>query len=164
MGFIAVYWRVMLTLGRDLRIATLLGGANLIVAIMQFLDPLLFGRVIEMMAHADTLPTGALWAQASGLIGVWAALGATSIGANILVALHAERLAHRNRLHAMHRFFAHVLSLPPSFHGEAQSGRLMKVMLSGSDAMFGVWLTFFREALATFVSMLVLLPLTMFMN
>jgi ATP-binding cassette subfamily B protein len=30
--------------------------------------------------------------------------------------------------------------------------------------MFGVWLTFFREALATFVSLLILLPLTVFIN
>ncbi len=164
MRLLTIYRRVLLTLGRDLRIAALLGGANLVVAMLQFLDPLLFGRVIDMLAASDTLPAGQLWSQSVELIGLWAALGAVSIGANILVALHAERLAHRNRLQTMHRFFAHVLSLPPSFHGEAQSGRLMKVMLSGADGMFGVWLTFFREALAIFVSLLVLLPLTIFIN
>ncbi len=164
MRFLKVYGRVMFMLGRDLRVAAWLSGANILVALMQFLDPLLFGRVIEMISKADTLPEGALWSQAAGLLGVWAALGATAIGANIFVALHAERLAHRNRLKSMHQFFAHVLSLPPSFHGEAQSGRLMKVMLSGADGMFGIWLTFFREALAIFVSLLVLLPLTMFIN
>ena len=160
----AVYARVLRLLGRDLRIAGLLGGANLMVALLQFLDPLLFGRVIEMISHSDSLPEGALWQQAAGLIGIWAGLGASSIGANILVALYAERMAHRNRLRAMHRFYGHVLSLPPAFHGEAQSGRLMKVMTSGADAMFGVWLNFFREALATFVALLVLLPLTVFLN
>ena len=164
MLFLKSYLRVMLTLGRDLRIAAMLGLANLVVAFMQFLDPLLFGRVIDLLAKSDSMPEGAVWSQSAGLLGLWAALGATAIGANILVALHAERLAHRNRLQSMHRFFAHVLSLPPSFHGEAQSGRLMKVMLSGADAMFGVWLTFFREALATFVSLLILLPLTIFIN
>ena len=34
----------------------------------------------------------------------------------------------------------------------------MKVMLGGSDAMFSVWLTFFREQLATYIATLVLLP------
>jgi glucan exporter ATP-binding protein len=54
--------------------------------------------------------------------------------------------------------------LPLSFHGEAHSGRLMKVMLSGADSMFSVWLTFFREQLATYVALLVLLPLTLLLN
>ncbi len=73
-------------------------------------------------------------------------------------------MAHRNRLKVMSRYFGHVLSLPLSFHGEAHSGRLMKVMLGGADAMFAVWLTFFREQLATYVALLVLLPLTLLLN
>ena len=40
----------------------------------------------------------------------------------------------------------------------------MKVMLSGADSMFSVWLTFFREQLATYVALLVLLPLTLLLN
>ena len=86
------------------------------------------------------------------LLGIWAAVGLVGIGANIAIACMPSGMAHRNRLRAMSRFFGHVLSLPLSFHGDAHSGRLMKVMLSGADAMFGVWLTFFREQLATFVA------------
>lgn len=164
MEFLKLYLRVMRSLGRDLRIAALLGAANILLAGLQFLDPLLFGRVIDLLSHSDGMAQGELWSRAVLLLGVWGGLGVTAIGANILIALQAERLAHRNRLLAMHRFFGHVLSLPPAFHGQAQSGRLMKVMLSGADAMFGVWLTFFREAFTTFVSLLVLLPLTVFIN
>ena len=40
----------------------------------------------------------------------------------------------------------------------------MKVMLGGSDAMFSVWLTFFREQMATYVALVVLLPLTFLLN
>ena len=40
----------------------------------------------------------------------------------------------------------------------------MKVMLAGADSMFSVWLTFFREQLATYVALLVLLPLTLLLN
>ncbi len=73
-------------------------------------------------------------------------------------------MAHRNRLMMMSRYFQHVLALPLAFHGDAQSGRLMKVMLVGSDNLFGLWLSFFREHLVTLVSALVLLPLTMVLN
>ena len=40
----------------------------------------------------------------------------------------------------MGRYFQHVLALPLSFHGDTQSGRLMKVMLVGTDNLFGLWL------------------------
>ncbi len=164
MKLLATYLRVFQALGPDRRLALVLAAANIAVAGLQFLDPLLFGRVIDLLTRTDTLPPGAFWRQAGQLLIFWAVIGVAGIGANILVALHADRLAHRNRLRAMHRFFAHVLGLSSAFHGDTQSGRLLKVMLSATDAMFGVWLTFFRDAMATFVAILVLLPLTLFLN
>jgi len=64
----------------------------------------------------------------------------------------------------MSRYFHHVLSLPPAFHRDRQSGRLMKIMLSGADGLFWMWLSFFREHLATLLATLVLLPLTIILN
>ena len=64
----------------------------------------------------------------------------------------------------MGRYFSHVLALPLSFHGDTHSGRLIKTMLSGTDGLFGTWLVFFRDQLATLSSALVLLPLTLFLN
>jgi ATP-binding cassette subfamily B protein len=159
-----VYRRVLSMLGGDKRLAVALGLANIVLAGLQFLDPVLFGRVIGLLSASDTTPHDVLWVRAASLIGIWLGIAALSIGANIATVIHAERMAHRNRLKVMSRFFSHVLSLPLSFHGEAHSGRLMKVMLAGSDAMFSVWLTFFREQLATYVALLVLLPLTLLLN
>ena len=164
MALLVLYLRVFKALGPDRRLGLLLAVANVAVAGLQFLDPLLFGQVIDLLTRSDTLPPGAFWQLAGRLLTIWAVIGVAGIGANILVALYADRLAHRNRLRAMHRFFAHVLGLSSSFHGDTQSGRLLKVMLSATDAMFGVWLTFFRDAMATFVGILVLLPLTLFLN
>ena len=107
----------------------MLSFANLMVAGLQFLDPVLFGRVIDLLARAMDLPRDELWQRAATLLGFWGAVGAAGIGANIAVALQTERLAHRNRLQAMARYFEHVLSLPLSFHGDTHSGRLMKSMI-----------------------------------
>ena len=164
MRFFKIYRRVLSSLGGDKRLAIMLGVANVIVAGLQFLDPVLFGRVIGMLSGSDQMPQDELWAQATQLLGIWFGVGAAGILANIAVALHSERMAHRNRLTIMNRYFSHVLSLPLSFHGDIHSGRLMKVMLGGSDALFGVWLTFFREQLSTYVAVVVLLPLTFFLN
>jgi ATP-binding cassette subfamily B protein len=61
-------------------------------------------------------------------------------------------------------YFEHVIQLPLSFHGSTHSGRLMKVMLTGVDALWGLWLSFFREHFAAFVALFVLLPLSLLIN
>ena len=164
MRILHIYRRVLGMLGSDKRLAVLLGIANIVLAGLSFLDPVLFGRVVGLLSASDHMTHDALWTQAATLIGIWVCVAAVAIGGNIATVVHAERMAHRNRLTVMSRFFSHVLSLPLSFHGEAQSGRLMKVMLGGADSMFSVWLTFFREQLATYVALLVLLPLTLLLN
>ena len=164
MRILHVYRRVLSSLGADRRLAAMLGLANILLAGLQFLDPLLFGRVIGLLSNSANVPHPTLWQQAAELIGVWVAVAALGIAGNLLTVVHAERMAHRNRLKAMSRLFGHILSLPLSFHGDAHSGRLMKVMLTGADALFAVWLSFFREQLTTYVALLVLLPLTLLMN
>lgn len=164
MGFLKTYRRALSLLGSDWRIAAMLAAANLLVAGLQFLDPLLFGRVIGLLSRSDRVTADALWGGAVTLLGIWAVVGVTGIGANIAAALQSERLAHRNRLTAMSRYYEHVLGLPLAFHGDAHTGRLVKTMIAGADALFWLWLTFFRDQLSTFVATLVLLPLTLLLN
>ena len=164
MRFVTIYRQALAALGHDVRLAVLLGFANVLVAGLTFMDPVLFGRVISLLTRSDGMPADYLWSEAVQLLGLWFAVGAATILANIATALQSERMAHRNRLAMMSRYFSHVLSLPLSFHGDVHSGRLMKVMLGGSDALFGLWLTFFKDQLSTFVAVIVLLPLTFLMN
>ena len=164
MRFITIYRQALAVLRSDKRMAIMLGVANVIVAALQFLDPVLFGRVIGLLTRSDQLPSAQLWSEAAVLLGVWFAVGASAIAANIATSLHSERMAHRNRLHIMNRYFSHVLSLPLSFHGDIHSGRLMKIMLGGSDALFGLWLTFFKDQLSTYIAVVVLLPFTFLLN
>ena len=164
MRFLRVYGRVLGLLWADRRVAAFLVFANLAMAGLQFLDPVLFGRVIELLTRADALPRFQLWSQAGSLLGLWAGVGLGGICSNIAVSLQSERLAHRNRLIAMSRYFEHVLGLPLSFHGDTHSGRLMKMMIAGSEGLFSLWLTFFREQLATCLAVFVLLPFTLLLN
>ena len=80
---------------------------------LQFLDPLLFGHVIGLLARTDTTPHAQLFADGTS---AWSwrgcMIGACGIGVNIAVAMGAERLAHRTRLGAIQRCFDHVLALP----------------------------------------------------
>jgi ATP-binding cassette subfamily B protein len=40
----------------------------------------------------------------------------------------------------------------------------MKMMLQGTDALWGLWVGFFRDNLSSFISLLVLLPISLFIN
>ena len=164
MQFIRLYGRVLALLAADRFVALGLGFAAFALAGLSFLEPVLFGRVVDLLSRSERLPAEALWAEAFALLALWGAVGLSAIGANVAVALLSDRMAHRNRLVVMGRYFQHVLSLPLSFHGDTQSGRLMKIMLMGSDNLFGLWLSFFRDHLITFIAAIVLLPLTLFLN
>ncbi len=157
MHFLKIYLRVLVLLGRDRSLAWGLAFIALLVAGLQFMEPVLFGRVVDVLS-----------ARAGGgtfdLLLVWGGVGVASIGCSAVMALFADRMAHRNRLAVMHRYYQHVLAMPPAFHGETQSGRLMKVMLVGADNLFHLWLSFFREHLVTALAAFLLLPLTLMMN
>jgi len=164
MKFLTVYARVLCLLRRDRAVIIGLVAANLIVMGFQFAEPVLFGRLINLLTQSDRMTRHAVIHGTAMLLAIWTCIGLAGIGANILLAVQAERLAHRNRIAAMARFFRHVLSLPPAFHHDRQSGQLMKMMLAGADALFWMWLSFFREHLATLLAISVLLPLTIILN
>ena len=164
MNFLRLYARVLGELGPEARLGWLLAIANLALAAAQFAEPVLFGRIINVLTAAQAQSAPPSWANLWPLMAAWVAFGLFTIGCGVLVALHADRLSHRRRHAVLTNYFEHVLQLPLSFHGGAHSGRLMKVMLTGTDALWALWLSFFRENLAAFVSLFVLLPLSLVLN
>ncbi|RDI61917.1 glucan ABC transporter ATP-binding protein/ permease [Microvirga subterranea] len=165
MWLIRLYARVLGQLGSDLRVGAILAVANVALAISAFAEPILFGRIIDVLTRAQIPGAPPItFGTLTPLIVAWIAFGFFSIGAGALVALHADRLAHRRRLAVVANYFEHVLELPLAFHTSTHSGRVLKVMLEGSNGMSWLWLGFFREHMAALVALVVLLPLTVFLN
>ena len=164
MSVLQIYARVLGLLRPQLRLVLVLVAANLALAIAQFAEPILFGRIIDLMTQTQASGKSLTWGKLLPLISAWASFGLFSIGGAILVGLNADRLAHRRRLAVMSEYYNHVLSLPLTFHTNVHSGRLLKTMLDGAAAMFGLWLSFFRENCASFVALFFLLPMTLFIN
>jgi ATP-binding cassette subfamily B protein len=162
MSFLKVYGRVLGLLEPVRGLALGLTFANLGLAAVPFLDPILFGKAIDLLTQASARGADATFRDGVKIFGLWTAVGVVGIVAGILVSLHADRLAHRQRHHISAQFFEHVLQLHLAYHRSSHSGRLLKIMLQGGDHLFGLWLSMFREHLSTLVSMLVLLPMTLF--
>ena len=164
MSFLRIYFRVLDLLAPEARLAGALALANIALAVAQFVEPVLFGHIIDALSGA--LPAGvrpALRALAP-LIGAWVAFGLFIIVASTVVAWFADRLAHRRRNLVLADFFEHVLQLPLAYHAAAHSGRQLKIMLTGTDTLWWLWVQFFREHFAAFVFIVVLLPTTLVLN
>ena len=164
LGIIRLYGRVLALLGSDSRVAWTLAVGNVALASAQFAEPVLLGRIIDALTGAQTRGEPPSWPQLSVLLSAWAGFGLFTIACGTLIALYADRLAHRRRHVVLTDYFEHVLQLPLTYHGNTHSGRLMKVMLQGTDALWGLWVGFFRDHLSSFVSLLVLLPISLFIN
>ena len=166
MTLLRLYARVLELLGKEARLGWILAAANLLLAGAQFAEPVLFGRIIDVLSGNP--PTGPLATSATAspwpLLAAWAAFGLFTILCGVIVALHADRLSHRQRQAVLTSYFEHILQLPLTFHTGTHSGRLMKVMLQGTDALWRLWLGFFREHFAAIMSLLVLLPLSLYIN
>src|SRR6201987_6145983 len=164
MSFLRIYLRVLDLLAPKARLAGALALPNIALAVAQFVEPVLFGHIID--ALSGTLPAGVAPAVAvlAPLIGAWVAFGLFIIAAATLVAWFADRLAHRRRNLVLADFFEHVLQLPLAYHSGAHSGRQMKVMLAGTDTLWWLWVSFFREHFAAFVFIALLLPASLILN
>ena len=163
MSLLRLYVRVLDLLGKEARLGWILAGANLLRAGAQFAEPVLFGRIVDGLSGRSSTDPNAT-ASAWPLLAAWAGFGLFTIGCGAAVALHADRLAHRQRQAVLTSYFEHILQLPLTFHSGTHSGRLMKVMLNGTDALWRLWLGFFREHFAAIMSLVVLLPLSLYIN
>jgi ATP-binding cassette subfamily B protein len=164
MTTLRLYARVLRLLGPKIRLGWTLAFANLALATALFAEPVLFGRIIDSLAHAQSDRQALSWQHLLPLLAAWVGFGLFMIVGSALVALYADRLAHRRRQAVLTEFFEHVLQLPLSFHGATHSGRLMKVMLTGTDTLWGLWLGFFREDLVALLSVVVLIPAALYLN
>src|ERR1700682_6504512 len=91
MSLLRLYTRVLELLGKEARLGWILAGANLLLAGAQFAEPVLFGRIVDVLSgkpSTDPLGSSSAWP----LLAAWAAFGLFTIGCSAAVALHADRL------------------------------------------------------------------------
>jgi len=160
MSIFSLYTRVLELLGKEARLGWLLAVANLLLAASQFAEPVLFGRIVDVLSGKTVAGSSSAWP----FLIAWVVFGLFTIACSAIVALQADRLSHRQRQAVLTDYFEHILQLPLTFHSGTHSGRLMKVMLNGTDALWRLWLGFFREHFAAILSVVVLLPLSLYLN
>jgi ATP-binding cassette, subfamily B, beta-glucan exporter len=149
MALARVYLRALGMLSSERWLTLLLVAAGLAIAIVQLAEPVLFGRVVDALSKGE---------KAFPIIGIWALLGLFNIIASAALAVQSDRLSHRLRVAAMGQAFERAITLPISYHAEQGSGRVVRVMLAGTDQLFALWLSFLREHLTAIAGVILLIP------
>ena len=155
MTILQIYRRALSLLATERGLTIWVALAGVAVAAVQLAEPVLFGRVVDALSRGQ---------EAFPIIGLWAALGLFGIVASVMVAVVADRLAHRQRLSALGLAFERAIILPISYHAEKGSGAVVRTILAGTDALFWNWLSFLREQLTALVGIAVLVPTAIVMN
>lgn len=150
-----IYQRSLALLSSEKYLAITLAAAGVFIAGVQLAEPILFGRVIDALTKGD---------DPSWLIGVWAALGLFGILAGVVVAVYADRLAHRQKLRHMAQVFEGAIALPQNYHAERGSGSVIRTILSGSSSLFWLWLGAMRDQLTALVGIVLMIPTALTMN
>ncbi|MEZ5842641.1 MAG: glucan ABC transporter ATP-binding protein/ permease [Hyphomicrobiaceae bacterium] len=155
LGLAKVFTRALAMLQSERLLAVNLAIASAAIAVAHLAEPILFGRVVDALTKGGDAYT---------YIAMWAILGLVSIAASVLVAVSADRLAHRQRLAAMSQAFDRAITLPLSYLAERGTGAVVRNIIAGTDCLFVTWLSFLREQFTATVALAFLAPVAFWMN
>ncbi len=114
MSMLSLYTRVLELLGKEARLGSILAVANLLLAGAQFAEPVLVGRIVDVLSGNPAAgPFGTTSTSPWPLLTAWVAFGLFTIVCGVIVALNADRLAHRQRQAVLTDYFEHIMQLPP---------------------------------------------------
>lgn len=155
MTLLQIYWRALGYLAADRKRVALICSANVALAIIAILEPIMFGRVIDAISER-----GSVFAT----LALWAGLGAFNIVAFVLVARGADRFAHKRRSEVLCQSFERVITMPLTWHHQRGTSNALHTLLRAVETLFSLWLEFMRQHLSTAVALFLLIPTAISMD
>ena len=155
MTLLQIYWRALGYLAEDRKRVALICSANVALAIIAILEPIMFGRVIDAISERGSVFT---------TLALWAGLGAFNIIAFVLVARGADRFAHKRRSEVLCQSFERVITMPLAWHHQRGTSNALHTLLRAVETLFSLWLEFMRQHLSTAVALVLLVPTAISMD
>lgn len=153
----------MKMLSPERRLASFLLVINISLAALSLVEPLILGHMIDVLGQAEINQSG-YFSDIFPLFLLWLALGLAMVGLSFFTGLHADRMSQRMRIRAIRDFTAHSLKLSIPFHERTTAPRILQILFEGTQTLWVIWFSFFRENCASFVILLLLCPVTMILN
>ncbi|TGP27037.1 MULTISPECIES: glucan ABC transporter ATP-binding protein/ permease [unclassified Mesorhizobium] len=155
MSLLQIYFRALGYLAADKKRVALICGANIALAAIAILEPILLGQVIGAISEK-----GAVFST----LAVWAALGAFNVIAFVMVARGADRFAHARRSEVLCQSFERVITMPLAWHHQRGTSNSLHTLLRAVETLFSLWLEFMRVHLSTAIALVLLVPTALAMD
>ncbi|RWP72639.1 glucan ABC transporter ATP-binding protein/ permease [Mesorhizobium sp.] len=155
MSLLQIYWRALGYLAADRKRVAFICGANIALAIIAILEPIMFGRVINAISDGGSV---------FSTLGVWAGIGVFNVVAFVLVARGADRFAHARRSEVLCQSFERVITMPLAWHHQRGTSNSLHTLLRAVETLFSLWLEFMRQHLSTVVALVLLVPTAISMD
>ncbi len=107
MSLLQVYFKALKYLATYRLRVSLVVIANIVLAAITIIEPVLFGRIIDAISEKR---------DATQILILWGCFGVFNTVAYVLVARQADRLAHGRRADLLTESFAKIISMPLSWH------------------------------------------------
>jgi ATP-binding cassette, subfamily B, beta-glucan exporter len=154
-SLLQIYWRALGYLAADRKRVAFICGANIALAIIAILEPIMFGRVIDAISDGGSV---------FSTLGVWAGIGVFNVVAFVLVARGADRFAHARRSEVLCQSFERVITMPLAWHHQRGTSNSLHTLLRAVETLFSLWLEFMRQHLSTVVALVLLVPTAISMD
>jgi glucan exporter ATP-binding protein len=154
-SLLQIYWRALGYLAADRKRVALICSANVALAMIAILEPIMFGRVIDAISERGSV---------FSTLAVWAGLGAFNIVAFVMVARGADRFAHKRRSEVLCESFERVITMPLAWHHQRGTSNALHTLLRAVETLFSLWLEFMRQHLSTAVALVLLVPTAISMD
>ncbi|OHV82222.1 glucan ABC transporter ATP-binding protein/ permease [Rhizobium sp. LCM 4573] len=155
MSLLQVYSRALKYLAANRFRVSLVVIANIVLAAITIIEPILFGRIIDAISSGGSV---------ASVLMLWAGFGVFNTIAYVLVAREADRLAHGRRASLLTEAFGRIISMPLAWHHQRGTSNALHTLLRAAETLFGLWLEFMRTHLATAVALLLLIPTAISMD
>jgi ATP-binding cassette subfamily B protein len=154
-SLLQIYWRALGYLAADRKRVAFICGANVALAIIAILEPIMFGRVIDAISDGGSV---------FSTLAVWAGIGVFNVVAFVLVARGADRFAHARRSEVLCQSFERVITMPLAWHHQRGTSNSLHTLLRAVETLFSLWLEFMRQHLSTVVALVLLVPTALSMD
>ena len=155
MSLLQIYWRALGYLAADKKRVALICGANIVLAGIAILEPILLGRVIGAISEKGPV---------FSTLALWAALSLFNVIAFVLVARGADRFAHARRSEVLCESFERVITMPLAWHHQRGTSNSLHTLLRAVETLFSLWLEFMRVHLSTAIALVLLVPTALAMD
>lgn len=145
------------------RVVIVLIIANLLFAVLVLIEPVFFKLVIDTMVEFqswDVYKDGNIHETLFYWLFVWVVI----IALRLFISIMADRMAHEEFNNCITRFFSHTMQLSMAFHTSTSSGKMSKELIRGSDNLFYTHLDFFRKVMPEIFTIILLVPLIIYLN